>query len=266
MVSAAEAGGATHVDIAADPALVKLAASLTRLPICVSAVEPEARACAPPPTSLVPATRRGQRRGPPPDPPPDPEPPISFAQLLAAGVAAGAHMVELGNYDPFYAEGRTFSAQEVLALTAATRALLPSTPLSVTVPHSLPLDEQVALAVALQHAGADIIQTEGGVVAAPSSSGVLGLVEKAAPTLAAAWAISAAVSVPVMCASGLSHVTAPMALAAGAAGVGVGSAVNRLNEPVAMIAAVRAVSEAMRDAATKRAQGDSHVEVSRIHQ
>lgn len=51
-----------------------------------------------------------------------------------------------------------------------------------------------------------------------------GAIERAAPTLAAAHAISRAVSIPVMAASGLSDITAPMALAAGAKGVGVGSA------------------------------------------
>lgn len=54
--------------------------------------------------------------------------------------------------------------------------------------------------------------------------GVQGAIERAAPTLAAAYAISRAVKIPVMAASGLSAVTAPMALAAGARGVGVGSA------------------------------------------
>lgn len=54
--------------------------------------------------------------------------------------------------------------------------------------------------------------------------GVQGAIERAAPTLAAAHAISRAVDIPVMAASGLSDITAPMALAAGARGVGVGSA------------------------------------------
>ncbi|CAM9554684.1 unnamed protein product, partial [Phaeothamnion confervicola] len=75
--------------------------------------------------------------------------------------------------------------------------------------------------------------------------GVQGVIERAVPTLAAAYAISRAVSIPVMAASGLSEVTAPMALAAGAAGVGVGAAVNRLNSDVAMIAVVRAVARSM---------------------
>jgi Protein of unknown function (DUF561) len=48
-----------------------------------------------------------------------------------------------------------------------------------------------------------------------------------------------------LCASGLSDVTAPMAIAAGASGIGVGSAVNQLNSEIAMIAVVRSLVEAM---------------------
>jgi len=41
----------------------------------------------------------------------------------------------------------------------------------------------------------------------------------------------------------------PMAIAAGAAGVGVGSAVNRLNDELAMIAVVRGLRESLGSAA-----------------
>lgn len=207
VVRAADRGGATFVDIAADPALVKLAKSLTDLPICVSAVEP--------------------------------------AQFVSA-VAAGADLIEIGNFDAFYAQGRRFEAEEVLALTAETRSLLPNVMLSVTVPHILTLDRQVQLAEQLVKAGADLIQTEGGTSSAPTHPGTLGLIEKAAPTLAAAYEISRAVSVPVLCASGLSNVTAGLAIAAGASGIGVGSAVNQLNSEVAMVAVVRSLVEAIR--------------------
>lgn len=206
VVGAADQGGATFVDIAADAQLVRLVRSATNLPICVSAVEPEA---------------------------------------FLAPLAAGADLIEIGNFDAFYAQGRRFEAEEVLALTRQTRALLPTVTLSVTVPHILALDEQVALGEALVAAGADIIQTEGGMASQPTHPGVLGLIEKAAPTLAAAHAISRAVTVPVLCASGLSDVTAPMAIAAGAAGIGVGSAVNRLDNSVAMVAAVRQLAESL---------------------
>ena len=203
---AAGMGGADVIDVACDPALVQLAAEVSGLPICVSAVDPE---------------------------------------LFPAAVAAGAAMVEIGNYDAFYPLGRIFDAEEVMAITRRTRDLLPEVVLSVTVPHVLPLDQQEQLAADLVAAGADIIQTEGGTSAKPFSAGSLGLIEKAAPTLAAAHSISRAVSVPVLCASGLSSVTVPMAIAAGAAGVGVGSAVNKLNDQLAMVAVVRGLREAL---------------------
>ncbi len=206
VVRAADQGGASFVDIAADPDLVRLAKQLTDLPICVSAVEPEA---------------------------------------FVTAVEAGADLIEIGNFDSFYAQGRRFEAEEVLTLTHATRQVLPQIMLSVTVPHILTLDHQVQLAEELVKAGADMIQTEGGTSSQPAHSGTIGLIEKATPTLAAAYEISRAVQVPVLCASGLSNVTAPLAIAAGAAGIGVGSAVNQLNSEVAMIAVVRSLVEAL---------------------
>lgn len=205
-VKAADRGGATFVDIAADPDLVRLVRQLTNMPICISAVEPE---------------------------------------RFVTAVEAGADLIEIGNFDSFYAQGRRFEAEEVLALTHETRSLLPHITLSVTVPHILTLDRQVQLAEDLVEAGADIIQTEGGTSSTPRSAGTLGLIEKASPTLAAAYEISRAVSIPVMCASGLSNVTVPMAIAAGARGVGVGSAINQLDNEVAMVAAVRSLVEAL---------------------
>jgi thiamine monophosphate synthase len=204
---AAAAGGADLVDIACEPTLVRaVAAACPQLPICVSAVDPD---------------------------------------RFPAAVAAGAAMVEIGNFDAFYPQGRIFGAAEVLELTRRSRELLPQVLLSVTVPHVLPLDQQEQLALDLQAAGADWIQTEGGTSARPFSAGSLGLIEKAAPTLAAAHALSRAVDLPVLCASGLSAVTVPMALAAGASGVGVGAAVNRLQDELAMVAAVRQLREAI---------------------
>ncbi|KAL4198926.1 hypothetical protein AMTRI_Chr03g48520 [Amborella trichopoda] len=206
VVTAAEKGGATHVDIACEPDLVKLAVNITSLPICVSSVDPEA---------------------------------------FLAAVEAGAKMVEIGNYDSFYEFGRIFPAEEILQLAIETKRILPLITLSVTVPHTLRLPDQVKLAELLECEGVDIIQTEGGKYSNPSEPGVLGLVEKATPTLAAAYSISRAVKIPVICSSGLSAVTAPMALAAGASGVGVGSAVNKLNDVVAMIAEVRSIADAI---------------------
>ena len=216
---AAGLGGADLIDVACDAQLVKLAIEASGgLPVCVSSVEPE---------------------------------------QFPAAVAAGAAMVEIGNFDAFYPQGRIFGAEEVLELTRRTRGLLPEVVLSVTVPHVLPMDQQEQLAVDLVAAGADLIQTEGGTSAKPFSAGSLGLIEKAAPTLAAAHSISAALqhageTAPVLCASGLSAVTVPMAIAAGAAGVGVGSAVNRLDDELAMVAVVRGLREALGSEVTSR--------------
>ncbi|MBE9012393.1 DUF561 domain-containing protein [Pseudanabaenaceae cyanobacterium LEGE 13415] len=206
VIKAADRGGATFIDIAADADLIRMAKQLTHLPICVSAVDPK--------------------------------------QFVMA-MEAGADLIEIGNFDSFYAQGLRFEAEEVLALTQATRALLPHVTLSVTVPHILPLDQQVQLAEDLVKAGADLIQTEGGTSSAPAHSGTLGLIEKAAPTLAAAYEISRAIDIPVLCASGLSSATAPLAIAAGASGVGVGSAIHKLDSEIAMIAAVRSLVESL---------------------
>ncbi len=96
VVKAAEAGGATLVDIAAQPELVEAIRNLTNLPLCVSAVEPE---------------------------------------LFVSAINAGADLIEIGNFDSFYLQGRRFEAPEILELTYRTRSLLPKVTLSVTVPH-----------------------------------------------------------------------------------------------------------------------------------
>ncbi len=207
----ADLGGADLLDIACSPELVALAVEASNIPVCVSAVEPK---------------------------------------LFPDAVKAGASMIEIGNFDSFYPEGRFFSADEVLSLATESRSLLPEVFLSVTVPHVLPLDSQAQLALDLVDRGVDLIQTEGGTSSHPISPGTLGLIEKASPTLAATFAIASALKeshhdVPVICASGLSEVTVPMAISVGANGVGIGSAVNKLNTELAMIATVKGLRQAL---------------------
>ncbi|KAG5235149.1 Ycf23 family protein [Salix suchowensis] len=241
VVTAADKGGATHVDIACDPELVKLAVSLTSLPL---------QTCS---KSYIPFSFSLIR--------------LEFPQLAGlcffcgttsflAAVEAGAQMVEIGNYDSFYDQGVVFSPDQILNLTKETKRILPSVTLSVTVPHTLSLPDQVKLAELLEQEGVDIIQTEGGKCSNPSKAGVLGLIEKATPSLAAAYSISRAVKIPVMCSSGLSAVTAPMAITAGAAGVGVGSAINRLNDVVAMIAEVKNIADSLGSAADRHSKSE----------
>ncbi|WP_269623851.1 DUF561 domain-containing protein [Prochlorococcus marinus] len=208
---AAGVGGADLLDIACEPKLVELALEASNIPVCVSSVEPK---------------------------------------LFPQAVKAGASIIEIGNFDSFYPDGRVFSADEVLSLAIESRSLLPEVVLSVTVPHTLPLDSQAQLALDLIDKGVDLIQTEGGTSSSPISPGTLGLIEKASPTLAGTFVIAAALkenhcNVPVICASGLSEVTVPMAISIGANGVGIGSAVNKLNTELAMIATVKGLRHAL---------------------
>ena len=211
IANAAGLGGADLLDIACEPKLVELAVEASNIPICVSSVEP---------------------------------------RLFPEAVHAGASIIEIGNYDSFYPDGRYFSADEVLSLAVESRRLLPEVVLSVTVPHVLPLDSQAQLALDLIDRGVDLIQTEGGTSSHPISPGTLGLIEKASPTLAGTFAISSALKqrnldIPLICASGLSEVTVPMAISVGATGVGIGSAVNKLNSELAMIATVKVLRQAL---------------------
>ena len=210
---AASLGGADLIDIACKPDLVELASKVSSLPICVSAVEPE---------------------------------------LFIDSVKAGASLIEIGNYDTFYAQGITFSNIKILNLTKKTRDLLPNIPLSVTVPHTLPIDKQVELAINLVDEDVDIIQTEGGTSSNPSSSGIQGLFQKSVPTLAATYAINKefkkqSINIPIMSASGLSEITLPLAISCGASAVGVGSVVNKLDDLIAMIAVVRGLKDSLKN-------------------
>ncbi len=209
---AAAIGGADFLDIACSPHLVKVAIENSNLPVCVSSVEPN---------------------------------------LFPPAVEAGAEIIEIGNFDSFYPKGKFFNAKEVLDLAVQSRKILPDIVLSVTVPHILPFDQQAKLALDLVDVGVDLIQTEGGTSTSPVKPGALGLIEKAAPTLAAVHSIyqgflEVSCKTPLICASGLSEVTLPMALGIGASGVGVGSVVNRLNNELEMIAMIRNLKSAMK--------------------
>ena len=208
---AAGLGGADLLDIACDPELVCLAKKASNIPICVSSVEPK---------------------------------------LFPEAVQEGASIIEIGNFDSFYSDGRYFSADEVLSLATESRQLLPEVTLSVTVPHTLALDSQAQLALDLIDIGVDLIQTEGGTSSTPKKPGTLGLIEKAAPTLAATYAIASALRnvdkhVPLICASGLSEVTVSMAISVGASGVGIGAAINKLDNELSMIATVKSLRQAL---------------------
>lgn len=205
IVNAATKANVAAIDIAADVNIVNAARELTHLPLFVSSVEPQA---------------------------------------LASGINAGADIAEIGNFDALYAQGLYLTAQDIINLTQETQRILPEgTPLSVTVPGHLSPEAQIALARQLEQLGVTMIQTEGAsrVVALNRTVEVLEGEQKVALTLQNTQALVNAVNTPVLTASGLNADNVALAINAGAAGVGIGSAVNKLTNEADMVSVLSAI-------------------------
>lgn len=205
VTSAATQAQAGAVDVAADKAVIETARANTTLPVFASAVRPQA---------------------------------------LADALAWGADAVEIGNFDALYQDGFYLSAEDVLKLTEDTLALVPQgTVLSVTVPGHLTQDAQVRLAQRLETMGVAMLQTEGAsrVVTLEKTVEVLCGEDKLRLTLENTRALSQAVRIPVMTASGIAPDNVREAFAAGASAVGVGSAVNKLASQAQMIEVLTAL-------------------------
>lgn len=205
VVTAAEMGKASAVDVAAREDIIALAKELTSVPVFVSSVKPEE---------------------------------------LKMAIDNGADAIEVGNFDALYAKGLRVGADEVLEITRQTRALVGDDVfLSVTVPGHISVDEQIRLAQQLENLNVDLIQTEGAAVANVANTGARGLLETANVSIANTIEIARNTDIPVMTASGITPTTAKMAFAAGANAIGVGSCINKLNSVIEMVAVVRSLVE-----------------------
>ena len=208
VVIAAEKAGASAVDVAADKAIIEMAKENTSLPVFVSSIVPED---------------------------------------LAAAVNAGADAIEVGNFDALYKKGMRMSAMEILDIVKETLALIKKSNVfvCVTVPGHIAIADQINLAKELEALNVDLIQTEGAATVEAQSEGARGLLETAEVSIANTIELARNVEIPVMTASGLTTTTVPMALAAGASAVGVGSCVNKLKSNIEMIAAATAIVESV---------------------
>lgn len=161
----------------------------------------------------------------------------------------GADYLELGNYDHLYPLGQEFPAQDILKITSKLIAAGLNN-LSVTVPANLSPNTQASLAQELVREGVLIIQTEGASLVDAAASGAVGHIEKAKMTLANTIELKRACpEACIMAAGGLSNTTVPLALAAGASGIGIGKAISRLGSQIEMIAGIKAIQEAMKQSA-----------------
>lgn len=212
VVIAADKAGANAVDVAAKEEIIKMAKETTSLPIFVSSIVP---------------------------------------QDLAMAVKAGADAIEVGNFDALYKKGMRMSAEEILDIVKETLALIGNSNVfvCVTVPGHIDISSQIALAKELEALNIDLIQTEGAATVHTTAEGARALLETAQVSIANTIELVRNVDIPVMTASGLTTTTVPMAIAAGASAVGVGSCVNKLNSEIEMIAAATAIVEAVKGCA-----------------
>lgn len=206
VVIAAEQSGASAVDICADREIISMVRSMTDMPIFVSSIKP---------------------------------------QELAMAVSLGADAIELGNFDALYKNGFSMSAREVKDLVRETLSLINKEEVffCVTIPGSIEISEQIALARELELMGIDLIQTEGHFSFDSVSTGVRGLVERAELTLSNTIELSRNVELPIMTASGINPTTASLAFASGASAIGCGSCVNKLDSEISMIAVSKSLVE-----------------------
>ncbi len=208
VVSAANLGGASAVDICYNEEIISMVKNMTNLPIFVS--------------SIIPSE-------------------------LANAVRLGADAIEVGNFDALYKKGMRISAEEVLNIVKETLSLLngKKTFICVTIPGHINISEQISLAMKLEELSIDLIQTEGAATVTTTNNGARGLLQKAEVSISNTIELARNTSIPIMTASGISTTTAPMAFAAGASAIGVGSCVNKLNSTIAMIASVKSIVESV---------------------
>ena len=209
VVIAADKAGASAVDVAAKEEIIRMAKETTSLPVFVSSIVP---------------------------------------QDLAMAVKAGADAIEIGNFDALYKKGLRMSAEEILDIVKETLALIGNSNVfvCVTVPGHIDISSQIALAKELEALNIDLIQTEGAATVHTTAEGARALLETVQVSIANTIELSRNVDIPVMTASGLTTTTVPMAIAAGASAVGVGSCINKLGSDIEMIATATAIVEAVK--------------------
>ncbi len=206
VVCAAEQASASAVDVACNEEIIRVAKEITSLPVFVSSVVP--------------------------------------SELVSA-VEMGADAIEFGNFDALYKKGERFTAQDVLRIVSETLEMLNGKKIftCVTVPGHIDINEQIELSKKLEEMNIDLIQTEGSATVSTSNTGARGLLETAQVSIANTIDLARNTDIPIMTASGITTTTAPLAFAAGASAIGVGSCVNKLDSTLSMIAVIRTLVE-----------------------
>jgi len=213
---AAELGEATAIDICDDPEIIKPIRALVQMPIFISSIDPI---------------------------------------KLIAGVSYGADVLEIGNYEPFYKIEKMFTPSEIIELAKFVKKSISSLQrpteqaplLSCTVPATLEIENQIKLGKELLDLGVDILQTEGFLQATPPSDrndATYNDILKAASTLANTIELRKALpNAHIITASGITPTTIPLALGAGANGIGIGTYISSVTTQDEMTERVKEVIE-----------------------
>ena len=160
---------------------------------------------------------------------------ITFVSSLSPAMLVkakewGADVLELGNFDAIYTQGKDISKEEVISLTRELRALAGDTMICITVPGKLSIEEQVDLAVQLQAAGADILQVENLTYDSEYEN---------------AKAITKAVEIPVLLSGKIDSSNIEKALASGVNAIGIGTAINSKTDLPSMVEEVKGSMKAI---------------------
>lgn len=206
IAQASEIAKATYVDIAADIEIVKEIEDNSSIPVCVSAISLE---------------------------------------KLQKCQNAGIQILEVGNYDCFYEQGRLFSYKEILSISRNTRSLLPNATVCVTIPHILNIEEQIELARELVSMGINLIQTEGKSTGFGKKNDLSGVIEKSSATFSSTYSISNSTNLPIISSSGISALTSPISFIYGASCIGIGANIRRLQNMASMVMYIYEVQTAI---------------------
>lgn len=214
IAQAAELADASYIDVCANTKVVKFLRSMSRLPICISSLEP-----------------------------------LDIYNC----VVAGADIVEVGNYDSFYERGTYISSDDIIKLVKEIKNLINDTLICVTVPYYLSLDEQIDLAYKLESIGIDILQTEGLYFNSYSKClfnndknfSQIDCSNTLSTSLLSTYVIAQNVKLPVITASGLTDVFAACTNFYGSSGVGIGSAIRKRKSVLEMVKYISQVKNSL---------------------
>nr|YP_010336152.1 hypothetical protein MW609_pgp141 [Chroodactylon ornatum]UNJ14558.1 hypothetical protein [Chroodactylon ornatum] len=188
----------TYIDVAANNYLVQSIKKITKLPICISCIDPS---------------------------------------MIYKCIQSGANIIEIGNYDSFYNNNHFFSIKRLLTITQEVRQLFPNTCLCVTIPHYLSTSKQIQLAQKLDELNVNILQTEG-ISSHQERNIPYILAHnlaKVSATLGMTHSLASSTSTPLVTASGITPTTLWLALQYGASGVGIGTCVSSLAKKIDMV-------------------------------